>query len=637
MDGVSNVPRRPPPPPPIDSSNSLSSLRRGNDDRRQSTDDEEEGRPLHRGGGGGGGGDFVDSPPGSPPSFAEALRGSSPTGLYWEGSGRQPIPQDASDMEDDDDDRGEISPPLYSPSSPSRGPVAGLGERLAAFVGGYRDHVAREPAPGQPRTTLFDHEQQTREQQREEEENHQPHHQTPPPPFEDEPEEEEEEEDEEVPRQPPIIIITGATTGLGLALFKHFASKPKSGPDVPYDVIGIDKTPWRVPGTGFRWQTPVGQSGMFTQLDLTARPTRLESWAQTFLYSKPMATKRRRRGRVVKVRYPRPVSLVVHCAASSARGLVEIEEPKEDGQKMNKKKKQPQPPILDVTEEELESFEAMDADTMRRTFDGNVVATLQLVQMVTPHLQLEASTRDEELGALIGGGSSSTTSGSSVGAAEDSESDDEDAETLIGDVKPAANNLDWLEALKTQGSRASLTITTPPPKLPKKEKPLPSAPRDGIPAPRVVIMGSRMGSLASNKRGGGYAFRASQAALNAVVRSLSIDVPEVCFACVYPGEFAVPEKKKPARPPIPKSPVATTGPLLVKMAGEEDQKSSNSGATAVNSEKSIITKKTKKSKEEVKITVEDSVKGLLPMFERLGEGKLRTGCFVDRFGEPIPW
>lgn len=52
---------------------------------------------------------------------------------------------------------------------------------------------------------------------------------------------------------------------------------------------------------------------------------------------------------------------------------------------------------------------------------------------------------------------------------------------------------------------------------------------------KVVIMGSRMGSMGSNTTGGGYAYRASKAALNAVVKSFSIDTPEVLFAIVHPG------------------------------------------------------------------------------------------------------
>jgi NAD(P)-dependent dehydrogenase (short-subunit alcohol dehydrogenase family) len=53
--------------------------------------------------------------------------------------------------------------------------------------------------------------------------------------------------------------------------------------------------------------------------------------------------------------------------------------------------------------------------------------------------------------------------------------------------------------------------------------------------PKVIIMSSRMGSVASNTSGGGYAYRASKAALNAVVKSFSIDVPKVLFLMMHPG------------------------------------------------------------------------------------------------------
>lgn len=614
---VSNVPRRPPPPPPINSSISSPLHRRD----PVSDDEEVEGMPLHRAGG-----DYIDSPGGgslqSPPSFAEALRGSSPTALYWEG-GRQAIPQEDSD----DDD----SPPLYSSGSEAA-PMAGLGERLGAF-GGYRDEESEPVDSNGQRTPYRDH---------------QPAHQ-PPPPFPEEEEEGEDDEDEEIPRQPPIIIITGATTGLGLAFFKHFSSKAKSSPDVPYDVIGIDKTPWRVPGTGFRWQTPVGQSGIFTQLDLTARPARLESWAQTYLYSKPVRT--RRRGRGGKVRYPRPVRLVLHCAASSARGLVEQQQPpvEEIDTKTGpgNRKKKAEPVVEDQAkqgeEEDWESFEVMDAETMTRTFQTNVVATLQLVQMVTPHLQLEASARDEDLGVLIdamgGGGAESSPSSSSSSRApssisssehQDDDTPAEEDEAAAAEGKKKSSNLDWLEALKKQGSRASLNVTknSKPPSIQKKKKekelpPLPSAPRDGIPAPRVVVMGSRMGSLANNKLGGAYAYRASQAALNAVVRSLSVDVPEVCFASVCPGEVLAVERRKKAVPP------KSMG-TLVKMDGGD-------GANANKIDDVGEKRKEDKKEGEGVISGEESMKTLLPMLDRLGEGKLRTGCFVDRFGEPISW
>ncbi|KAF2709514.1 NAD(P)-binding protein [Pleomassaria siparia CBS 279.74] len=52
---------------------------------------------------------------------------------------------------------------------------------------------------------------------------------------------------------------------------------------------------------------------------------------------------------------------------------------------------------------------------------------------------------------------------------------------------------------------------------------------------KVVILSSRMGSISSNVDGGGYAYRASKVALNAVVKSFAIDVPDVVFLLLHPG------------------------------------------------------------------------------------------------------
>lgn len=104
--------------------------------------------------------------------------------------------------------------------------------------------------------------------------------------------------------------------------------------------------------------------------------------------------------------------------------------------------------------------------------------------------------------------------------------------------------------------------------------------------PKVVVMSSRMGSVGANQTGGGYAYRASKAALNAVVRSMSIDVPEVCFALMHPGRVE-------------------TGLVSIKEDGA--------------------------------MTCEESLRTMLPVLDRLGEGHLRSGCFVDRFGVEIPW
>lgn len=101
-------------------------------------------------------------------------------------------------------------------------------------------------------------------------------------------------------------------------------------------------------------------------------------------------------------------------------------------------------------------------------------------------------------------------------------------------------------------------------------------------AAQVVVMSSRMGSIAANVAGGGYAYRASKAALNSVVKSFVIDVPEVRFLLLHPGRVC-------------------TG--LVDW------------------------------REEGAISVEESLRDCLKVMDGHGEG----GRLVDRFGEKIMW
>ncbi|RMY71997.1 hypothetical protein D0863_04792 [Hortaea werneckii] len=108
-------------------------------------------------------------------------------------------------------------------------------------------------------------------------------------------------------------------------------------------------------------------------------------------------------------------------------------------------------------------------------------------------------------------------------------------------------------------------------------------------AAKVIVMSSRMGSLGNNfpgnrSAGSAYAYRASKAALNAIIRSFVVDVPEVTFVVCHPGRV---ETK------------------LVKW------------------------------KEEGAITAQESVEGLLPLIESWG--KEDSGKFYDRFGETIQW
>lgn len=60
------------------------------------------------------------------------------------------------------------------------------------------------------------------------------------------------------------------------------------------------------------------------------------------------------------------------------------------------------------------------------------------------------------------------------------------------------------------------------------------------PAARVVLMTSRMGSIADNGSGGYYGYRASKAALNAIGKSLAMDLRDrgVAVGIVHPGMVA---------------------------------------------------------------------------------------------------
>lgn len=107
--------------------------------------------------------------------------------------------------------------------------------------------------------------------------------------------------------------------------------------------------------------------------------------------------------------------------------------------------------------------------------------------------------------------------------------------------------------------------------------------------PKVIVMSSRMGSLANNAlpnaaAGSAYAYRASKAALNMIVRSFAVDAPAVTFVLCHPGRV----------------------------------------------ETNLV-----KGREEGAITAEKSVEGMVPLIERWGESD--SGKYYDRFGEVIPW
>lgn len=263
----------------------------------------------------------------------------------------------------------------------------------------------------------------------------------------------------------PAVLITGAFSGLGRAFFQHFVrlSDETRDEDGAFQVVGIDRQPWTGQGgTTHGSHHPHGRRSAYVQLDVTSPAEELEAFARRW------------------VGEGTPVRLVIHCAG--VRGLV---------------------PSVEVNRSEdvaaAEALDAMDAATMTRTFEINVVGTFNILTAVLPNLRLAAQ-----------------------------------------------RNLN----------------------------------------PRVVIMSSRMGSVGANDKGGGYAYRASKAALNAVVRSMSIDVPGVFFALVHPGRVE-------------------TGLVSVKEDGA--------------------------------FSCEESLKTLLPMIDGFGEGHTKNICYVDRFGKDIPW
>lgn len=59
---------------------------------------------------------------------------------------------------------------------------------------------------------------------------------------------------------------------------------------------------------------------------------------------------------------------------------------------------------------------------------------------------------------------------------------------------------------------------------------------------RIVAISSRMGSIGSNLTGGAYGYRSSKAALNAVVRSMALDLAPrgITVLALHPGSVRVP-------------------------------------------------------------------------------------------------
>ncbi len=101
---------------------------------------------------------------------------------------------------------------------------------------------------------------------------------------------------------------------------------------------------------------------------------------------------------------------------------------------------------------------------------------------------------------------------------------------------------------------------------------------------RIVIISSRMGSMGANLSGGSYGYRASKAALNAIGRSLAVDLfhQGITVTMFHPGRAKTPGGGPGARLPV-----------------------------------------------------EDSVAGMRAIVDRMGNHE--TGQFITYAGHPLPW
>lgn len=261
----------------------------------------------------------------------------------------------------------------------------------------------------------------------------------------------------------PVVFITGASSGLGRAFFEYFTDPERS--QTSHRVVGVDIQPWTDAAGEHHdvFQPSNSQGSVYARLDVTSPVDEQRGFVRRWVGGQT------------------PIQLVVHCAG--VRGLV------------------PHVAIKGASDvASAETLDAMDAATLMRTYQINVVGTFSILSAVLPNLRLAAG----------------------------------------------------------------LALT-----------------------PKVVVLSSRMGSIAANDKGGGYAYRTSKAALNAMLTSMSIDVPDVFFAMVHPGRVE-------------------TGLVSVKEDGA--------------------------------IGPMESLDDLLSLFAKFGTvGELGTGCFVDRFGKRIQW
>lgn len=133
------------------------------------------------------------------------------------------------------------------------------------------------------------------------------------------------------------VVITGASSGLGLAFVKHYASLSSVSAILAFDISPFPRTQFS------------HAKLLFHQIDITS-PDAFSG---------------------IGIRATTPIHLVIHCAG--VRGLV--------------------PQIVAIQPGNVaaaETLEVMDHTTMLRTFEINVWGTFHLVQTILPNLQQAA-------------------------------------------------------------------------------------------------------------------------------------------------------------------------------------------------------------------------------------------------------